>query len=579
MSEKSIKQMNREYSIFPYVTQADADGISFERGEGVYLYDSNGKKYLDMASQFVNVNIGYGNEKVIEAAHEQMKRLHYVKPTEMTDIRGKLCEKIIREIAPPGMVKIFLTLGGSDANDFAVRIAKSVTGRKKILSQYYSYHGATVGATNLCGSLERVYDKLENKDFIHFQGVNATRFKKYFPDESSYCDFLLEMLDETILMEDPKDVAGIFFETMTFGDGNIIIPPKRYYEGVRKLCDKHGILLIFDEVLVGFGRTGKWFACEHYGVWPDIITFAKGVTSSYMPLGGVMVNKKVSDVLDTIPFRGTLTASYHPVSCAAAYACITYMQEEHLIEHSNRMGVLLRSLLEQHILPHPYVKRIRGVGLMQSIVLKGPLRSKNVCMAFEKMLEDQGICAYVDSDVITFTPPIVISEEQLDMAVLTAKRILDQMLEQHYAERIPDGISWDPSMRAFFLLDFSASLKEQIGNRTRILLLGSAEASVIRIVAANLRTDRKDYRLLASRKLFEQLGPAEQERCFVFEEQRFNAETQEKIFEKAHASFAPDCILMPYMRSESDWDNILDVAQKFSCPILRITRDGKLVER
>lgn len=575
INEEMIKEKNRKYTLFPYVMQQYAEADVIERGEGVYVYDRQGKQYMDLASQFINVNIGWGNESVIDAIYDQLKKLHYVKPELLTDIRGELCEKIICEIAPKSMEKIFLTLGGSDANDFAVRIAKAVTGKRKILSQYHSYHGATIGAANLCGDHERIYEKLENRDFIHFVGYNSKGLKKYFNDDNQYCDFLLELLEETILLEDPNSIAAIFFETISLG--NIVIPSKRYYEGVRSLCDKYNILLIFDEVLVGFGRTGKWFGCEHYQVWPDIMTFAKGVTSSYMPLGGVMVNTKVANRMENVYFSATLTGSYHPVSCAAALAVIKYMQDNKLVEHAEEMGGYLKEALNKHILPHPYVSELRGIGLLQSIVFNGRMNTRSAAINFSNRLKELGYLVYVDRTAILLAPPLIIKKEQIDDAVSAIKGLLEELEENQYLNKIDYYPKESSGAEALYSLSFINELEMQLLPYNKILVLGSANVHMLKILWANLRAQNKCFKIYINKNLYAAMDLAEKEFCTIFENERFDVGRQKEQIQQLKSAEKFDCVIMPYFRNDSMWENILDVAKEFECPIFRISRKGNII--
>lgn len=576
MNEENIKLLNRKYTLFPYTEQQYAEADVLERGEGVYVYDVNGKQYMDLSSEFINVNIGWGNEKIVEAVNEQMKKLHYVKPECVTDVRGKLCEKIICDIAPPDMQKVFLTLGGSDANDFAVRIAKAVTGKRKILSQYHSYHGATIGAANLCGDHERIYEKLENRDFIHFMGYNSKGLKEYFDDDDKYCDFLLELLEETILLEAPNSIAAIFFETISLG--NIVIPSKRYYQGVRSLCDKYNILLIFDEVLVGFGRTGKWFACEHYQVWPDIMTFAKGVTSSYMPLGGVIINKKIAEKMEYVYFSATLTGSYHPVSCAAAYAAISFMQENKLIDNAQKVGAYLKKCLEEQILPHPYVAEVRGIGLLHSIIFKGKMDTRSAAINFSNMLRENGYIVYVDRTGIVIAPPLIITEEQIDLAVKGIKDLLDGLKENNYMDRLQYYPNESAGAEKFYSLRYMKQLEESLCQYNNILLMGSTNAHILKIISANLRNQGRHFKLYLSNVLFNQMDSDDRDYCIMFDGDRFDLEKQKNDVEKLKYQENFDCILMPYTRVDNRWDNIYEIAKEFKCPVFRISRHGDVIK-
>lgn len=571
-----IKEQNKNYTLFPYTQQRYADPDIYERGEGIYIYDTDGKRYMDLASQYVNVNIGFGNEEVIQAAAKQMKRLHYCKPVDGTDIRGKLCEKIITEIAPSNMKKIFLTLGGSDANDSAVRIAKAVTGKRKILSQCHSYHGATIGAANLCGDHERIHEKLEHPDYVHFVGYNSKNLEKYFEDKEKYCDFLLELLEDTILLEGVGTIAAVFFETISLG--NIVVPAKRYYEGVRKLCDKYGILLIFDEVLVGFGRTGKWFACEHYDIWPDIMTFAKGVTSSYMPLGGVMVSEAVADKLERIPFRVALTGSFHPVSCAAGYAAINYMQRERVVENAEKVGAYLKKQLKEKILPSAYVEEIRGIGLLQSVLFAGEMNCRSAASAFCDLLKEKGYITWADHTAILIAPPLITTEEQIGQFVDDFRDILLKLESKAYIEKLkryPREASY--GAEGFYALSYMENMADMLRDFQNVLVLGSAKILIVKTVLALVKSEEKKYGLYLNREMYEKLDEEEKKRAAIFDGQRFDADKQSSQIWQIQKEKNYDCVLIPYGRDDQEWENIYEVTKVFGIPAFLIRKDGAII--
>ena len=304
------------YNFYVWASQKSAKPLAVAGAKGCYFWDFEGNKYFDSSSELVNVNIGFGNEKVISAIKEQADRLCYISPFRVTDVRAALAKKIIEEIAPPHMGKVLFTLGGSDANENAIRIAKEYTGRTKVFSQYYSYHGATYGACNLNGEAARELEP-QSLALLSF-GFAGDYLKQKFETDKEYTEFLLNFLEKQIVQEGAEKVAAIFFESITGSNGGFI-PPRDYYKGVRKICDKYGILMVCDEVMMGFGRTGKWFAFEHFDVKPDMITFAKGITSGYAPLGGVIVSKEIAAYFDEITYQCGLTCTAHPLSCAAAW--------------------------------------------------------------------------------------------------------------------------------------------------------------------------------------------------------------------------------------------------------------------
>lgn len=576
ITKNEITDKNKKYTLFPFTKQRYAVPEIYESGEGIYIYDIEGNKYMDLASQYVNVNIGYGNEEVIQAAIEQMRKMHYCKPVDGTEIRGKFCEKLITEVAPSNMKKIFLTLGGSDANDSAVRIAKAVTGRKKIFSQYSSYHGATIGAANISGDHERIRERLEHPDYIHFIGYNTKKLEKYFENKDDYCDFLLEILEEQILLEGFHTIAAICFETISLG--NIAIPAKRYYEGVRKLCDKYGILLIFDEVLVGFGRTGKWFACEHFNIQPDIMTFAKGVTSSYIPLGGVMVNERIANKLEGISFNVGFTCSFHPVACAVGYAVVNYMQREHVVENAEKVGLYLKKKLEEKILPCAYVDEIRGIGLLQAILLSGKMNCYSAAAAFCEILKEKGYVTWVDRTAILIAPPLIIKEEQIDQFVEDLRNIFLQLENEKYMEKIefyPQEAS--NGAEAFYSLSYVEKMADILRDFNHVLILGSARLLILRIVLAAVQAAKKKYGIYVCKKIYEQLEE-EKAHSIFFDGQRFDV--REQLGQVLHMQKEEkyDCVLMPYGRDDQEWGNVYEVAKAFEVPIFLILKDGTIRE-
>ena len=333
-----VRRKSLDYSLFTWSPQKNLKTIEVKGAKGCYYWDYDEKKYFDLCSQLICVNIGHGNEKVINAIKAQAENLTFVKPKFTTDVRGCAAETIIRDFAPSNMAKVLFSLGGAESNEYAIRLAKVATGRTKIFSQYNSYHGATYGAANLCGDIDRNVSDPQIGGFIHFFGPdykddNLIRFDD--PDREA--DFYLKMLDDQLRFEGPQKVAAIFLEAMT-GGNSLTVPGKRYFQGVRKLCDKYGILLVVDEVMTGFGRTGRKFCVDYYDVQPDMITFAKGVTSAYVPLGGVILSKELSEYFDEVGVPIGCTYNSHPLACAAALANMEVIKEDALIENTFSMG-------------------------------------------------------------------------------------------------------------------------------------------------------------------------------------------------------------------------------------------------
>ena len=321
MTGEEIRALDLKYNLHSWSAQGKLKPLVVEKAEGVYFWDSDGKRHIDMSSQLVNMNIGFGNRKVIEAIRAQADKMPYMGPAFAVDVRAELARKIIEEVAPDNMGKVFFTLGGAEANENAIKIAKMYTGRDKIFSRYRSYHGATYGAANLTGEPRRFPSEPGIPGFIKFFDPYLYRAGIEFKSEEEGAAYYVAQLREQITYEGRDKVAAIFLETVT-GSNGVIIPPKGYLKGVREICDEFGILMVCDEVMAGWGRTGEWFAFMNWDVKPDLITFAKGITCGYAPIGGVIVRKDIADYFnDHVLFCG-LTYHAHLVGCAAGIAAI-----------------------------------------------------------------------------------------------------------------------------------------------------------------------------------------------------------------------------------------------------------------
>ncbi len=356
------------------------------------------------------------------------------------------------------------------------------------------------------------------------------------------------------------------------------MPAKRYYEGVRKLCDKYGILLIFDEVLVGFGRTGKWFACEHYGIWPDIMTFAKGVTSSYMPLGGVMVSEAVADKLERIPFRVALTGSFHPVSCAAGYAAINYMQRERVVENAEKVGAYLKKQLKEKILPSAYVEEIRGIGLLQSVLFAGEMNCRSAASAFCDLLKEKGYITWADHTAILIAPPLITTEEQIGQFVNDFRDILLKLESKAYIEKLkryPREASY--GAEAFYALSYMENMADMLRDFQNVLVLGSAKILIVKTVLALVKSEEKKYGLYLNREMYGKLDEEEKKRAVIFDGQRFDADKQSSQIWQIQKEKNYDCVLIPYGRDGQEWENIYEVTKVFGIPAFLIRKDGAII--
>ncbi|MFZ2096161.1 MAG: aminotransferase class III-fold pyridoxal phosphate-dependent enzyme [Anaerolineales bacterium] len=426
LPDAEILPMALEHSFWTWSAQARVSPIPITRAKGVYFWDANGKRFLDFNSMTMCVNIGHGDERVINAIIEQAKALPYAAPSMATKPRAIL-GKLLTDITPGNIDHFMFTLGGADANENAIKLARGVTGKHKILTRYRSYHGATAGAMALTGDPRRLaWEPNLMPGVVHF--LDPYRYRSTFhrttPDisESDFTQDYLNHLEEIIQYEGPRTIAAILLESVT-GTNGIIIPPEGYLKGVRELCDKYHILFIADEIMSGFGRTGKWFAVDHWNVVPDLITMAKGLTSAYAPLGAVGMKPEIAATYNDTVYQGGLTYTSHPISLAAAIANIRVMQEDHLIEHASMMGPVLHRKLVDLGEQHPSVGEVRSIGLFGIIELvrnretKEPLAPYNSTspemIALRKRLLEKGLFLDIHWHTLLIIPPLIITEEQL----------------------------------------------------------------------------------------------------------------------------------------------------------------------
>ncbi|MFJ3161789.1 aspartate aminotransferase family protein [Streptomyces kanasensis] len=371
----AVKAADRAHVFHSWSAQALIDPLAVAGAQGAYFWDYDGNRFLDFTSGLVFSNIGYQHPKVVAAVQEQAGRLATFAPGFAVDVRSEAA-RLIAERTPGDLDRIFFTNGGAEAVENAVRMARLHTGRHKVLSAYRSYHGATATAIHLTGDPRRWPSDSGAAGVVHFWAPFLYRSPFHSADEAQECERALAHLEDTIVFEGPGTVAAIVLETVP-GTAGIMPPPPGYLAGVRELCDRHGIVLILDEVMAGFGRTGRWFAAEHYDVVPDLLTFAKGVNSGYVPLGGVAIGPEIAATFERRPYPGGLTYSGHPLACAAAVATIRAMAEEGVVEAADRLGaeVLgpgLRELAERH----PSVGEVRGLGAFWALELVRDRRTR-----------------------------------------------------------------------------------------------------------------------------------------------------------------------------------------------------------
>jgi taurine--2-oxoglutarate transaminase len=426
ISDSEILPISLQHNFWTWSAQTKVSPIPITHAKGVYFWDANGKRYLDFNSMTMCVNIGHGNERVINAIIEQANTLPYAAPGMATKPRAIL-GKLLSEITPGDLDHFMFTLGGADANENAVKLARGYTGKHKILTRYRSYHGASAGAMALTGDPRRLpWEPNLMPGVVHF--LDPYRYRSTFhrtnPDisEEEFTQDYLNHLQEIIQFEGPDTIAAILLETVT-GTNGIIIPPNGYMQGVRALCDSYRILLIADEVMSGFGRTGKWFAVDHWNVVPDLMTMAKGLTSGYAPLGAVAMKPEIAAAFNDVVYQGGLTYTAHPISLAAAIANIKVMQEDHLVEHTHEMGPILHSMLTDLGEQHPSIGEVRSIGLFGIIELvrnrktKEPLAPWNSSSpemtALRKDLLEKGLYIYTHWHTLLIIPPLIITPEQL----------------------------------------------------------------------------------------------------------------------------------------------------------------------
>ncbi|MFD8550851.1 aspartate aminotransferase family protein [Streptomyces fradiae] len=364
----AVKAADRAHVFHSWSAQALIDPPAVAGAEGAYFWDHDGNRYLDFTSGLVFTNIGYQHPKVVAAIQEQAARLVTFAPGFAVDVRSEAA-RLIAERTPGDLDKVFFTNGGAEAVENAVRMARLHTGRHKVLSAYRSYHGATSAAIHLTGDPRRWPSDTGAAGVVHFWGPFLYRSPFHSGSEAQECERALAHLEDTLVFEGPGTVAAIVLETVP-GTAGIMPPPPGYLRGVRELCDRHGIVLVLDEVMAGFGRTGRWFAAEHHDVVPDLLTFAKGVNSGYVPLGGVAISAEIAATFDRRPYPGGLTYSGHPLACAAAVATIRAMEEEGVVEAADRLGAeVLGPGLRALAARHPSVGEVRGLGAFWALEL------------------------------------------------------------------------------------------------------------------------------------------------------------------------------------------------------------------
>jgi len=424
------------HSLYSWSARGKVQPMPIERAEGIYLYGPDGQRWIDFNSQLMSVNIGHSHPRVVQAMKDAADGLIYAFPGSATEPRAALSKKLAG-LLPDGMNTVFYTLGGAEANENAIKLARLYTGRHKILSRYRSYHGATNACMQLTGDPRRWANEPGTPGFVKVMDPWPLTFS-YGEDDAEIVKNNLTYLEEVIQYEGPDNIAAMFIETVT-GTNGILPPPEGYLQGLRKLLDRYGILLVCDEVMAGFGRTGKVFAFEHGGITPDIVCMAKGLTSSYVPLGAVAMRDEIAQHFDDNVFWGGLTYNAHPFSCNVALAVIDVLLEEGMVENAARMGAVMRGHMQDLKDRHPSVKTFRQIGLFGMVDLQkdtdgtpiAPYNGTHPAMGeMNAFLKDNGLFTFMRWGSFMCNPPLCITEEQLAESFA----ILDRALE------IPDRV-------------------------------------------------------------------------------------------------------------------------------------------
>jgi taurine---2-oxoglutarate transaminase len=424
----------KQYVLHSWSVQDALNPIPVAGAEGRHFWDYDGKRYLDFASQLVNVSIGYGHPKVVAAIKEQAEKLATIGPPMATEPRSTLA-RLLSEVTPGDISMAFFTNGGAEANENAIKLARWYTGRNKIIARYRSYHGATAGAITLTGDPRRWPAEPGIPGVVRMFDPYTYRCPAGHPDPCPVCSGAPH-LEEILQYEGPNTVAAVILETVT-GTNGIIVPPDGYLQSIRETCDKYGILLIADEVMAGFGRTGKWFGVDNWDVVPDIITMAKGINSGYVPLGAMAIREPIAEWIRGKPFAGGLTYSGHPLACASAVASIEAFREEGIVEQSAANGELFREKLGELQAKHPSIGEVRGLGTFWGLELVKNRETREMLVPFNaagdqmqpiarlgKAALDRGLYLMTHWNVVMVCPPLTITRDELEEGIA----ILDDVL-------------------------------------------------------------------------------------------------------------------------------------------------------
>lgn len=434
---EEVRRKDRAHVFHSWSAQAEIDPMPVAGGKGAYFWDYAGNNYLDFSSQLVNLNIGHQHPKMIAAIQQQAETLATIAPPFANAARSEAAS-LIAEVAPGDLNKVFFTNGGADANEHAVRMARLHTGRGKVLAAYRSYHGATAGAIALTGEPRRWQSEPSIPNVVHFWGPYPYRSPFHSQNEAEECERALTHLRDVITVEGSDAIAAIVMESVV-GTNGILMPPDGYLAGVREICDEYGIVMIADEVMAGFGRCGEWFAVDHWNVTPDLITFAKGSNSGYVPIGGVIISDAIAATFDHRAYPGGLTYSGHVLGCASIAASINIFREERIIENARMLGddVIgpgLRALAERH----PSVGEVRGLGVFWAVELVTDRTTRTPLVPFNAKGKDaapmrefvdackqNGLWPFVHYNRTHIAPPCITSADEVREGLKILDRALD----------------------------------------------------------------------------------------------------------------------------------------------------------
>ena len=435
-------ELDRQHVFHSWSAQAQIKPMTVIAAEGAYIWDGEGNRLLDFSGQLVFTNIGHQHPRVVAAIAEQAAKLCTVAPQFVNEARSEAA-RLIAERTPGDLNHVFFTNGGADAVEHAVRMARLHTGRRKVLSRYRSYHGGTETAINLTGDPRRYPSDNGSAGVVHFNGPFLYRSSFYAENEQQESERALEYLERLIAHEGPATIAAIILESVP-GTAGIMVPPPRYMAGVREICNRHGIVMIADEVMAGFGRTGKWFAIDNFDVVPDLLTFAKGVTSGYVPLGGVAISDAIYNTFADRPYPGGLTYSGHPLACAAAVATINAMTDERMVENAARIGAdVLGPGLRGIAARHPSVGEVRGLGVFWAVelvadpVTREPLApyggTSPAMNALVAACKSGGMLPFSNFNRIHMCPPCNVSDAEVAEGLAILDAALD-VADEHVAK-------------------------------------------------------------------------------------------------------------------------------------------------